>query len=138
MSFQIRQRIQAHEPDAADAEHRGRSQAAVLVPLIADESEPQILLTERAGSLVSHGGEVAFPGGKVDEDDDTDNDNNDVGSDDNDNLESSADRLERQRPRLQDEAVTRIRKSVKVLQSAIDSCGTGGESSAARFSSKAD
>ena len=38
----------------------------MLVPVIADASRPRILLTERAGGLSSHGGEVAFPGGKED------------------------------------------------------------------------
>jgi 8-oxo-dGTP pyrophosphatase MutT (NUDIX family) len=39
--------------------------AAVLIP-ITRETEPQIILTVRAGHLSSHAGEVAFPGGRRD------------------------------------------------------------------------
>jgi len=75
----------------------------------------------------------------------TDDDNHDKAEEDYSNVESSKDRLRQQRPRLEDDAVARIRKSVKVMQSAIDSCGSGalnGNSSmgggSMRFSSKAD
>ena len=40
--------------------------AAVLVPLVEDESEPRLILTRRASTLSSHQGEVAFPGGMYD------------------------------------------------------------------------
>ena len=43
--------------------------AAVLVPLIEDESEPRLILTRRASTLSSHQGEVAFPGGMYDHQD---------------------------------------------------------------------
>lgn len=62
----IRKKIRQHEPVELDSAHNVRDRAAVLVPVIADPSSPRILLTERAGGLSSHGGEVAFPGGKED------------------------------------------------------------------------
>ncbi len=40
--------------------------AAVLVPLIARPEGVTVLLTERATSLRSHSGQIAFPGGKID------------------------------------------------------------------------
>ena len=43
--------------------------AAVLVPLVEDESEPRLILTRRASTLSSHQGEVAFPGGMYDAED---------------------------------------------------------------------
>lgn len=41
------------------------------MPLRDHPESPRVILTERAGSLSSHGGEVAFPGGKADEEDDS-------------------------------------------------------------------
>lgn len=67
----IRRRLQDHKPQLASGVHRQRGKAAVLVPVVDDVDSPRVLLTERAGSLDSHGGEVAFPGGKADESDDT-------------------------------------------------------------------
>jgi 8-oxo-dGTP pyrophosphatase MutT (NUDIX family) len=43
-------------------------QAGVLIA-ITDENEPKVILTRRAKTLSSHGGEVAFPGGKRDKSD---------------------------------------------------------------------
>jgi 8-oxo-dGTP pyrophosphatase MutT (NUDIX family) len=40
--------------------------AAVLVPVVLRESEPAVLLTERAAGLRQHSGQIAFPGGRVD------------------------------------------------------------------------
>ncbi len=40
-------------------------QAAVLI-LLSDEPDPQVLLTERAGGLRSHAGQISFPGGGAD------------------------------------------------------------------------
>ena len=62
----IRQRLKDHQPLKAGREHLDRQRAAVLVPVIPDPDSPRVLLTERASSLGSHGGEVAFPGGKKD------------------------------------------------------------------------
>jgi 8-oxo-dGTP pyrophosphatase MutT (NUDIX family) len=39
--------------------------AAVLIPVV-DHPEPTVLLTQRAGHLADHAGQVAFPGGKID------------------------------------------------------------------------
>jgi len=39
--------------------------AAVLIPVV-DDSEPTVLLTQRAPNLSSHAGQIAFPGGKID------------------------------------------------------------------------
>jgi 8-oxo-dGTP pyrophosphatase MutT (NUDIX family) len=64
----IREKLSRHSPASLHAEHDDRRRAAVLVPVIED-SETRILLTERAGNLVAHGGEVAFPGGMEDETD---------------------------------------------------------------------
>jgi 8-oxo-dGTP pyrophosphatase MutT (NUDIX family) len=44
--------------------------AAVLVPLVVDETGLSVLLTERTAHLSSHAGQVAFPGGRVDAGDD--------------------------------------------------------------------
>ena len=65
----FRQHLQLHKPVPLADEHAGRVRAAVLVPIIIDGENSRILLTQRAGSLSSHGGEVAFPGGKEDPDD---------------------------------------------------------------------
>ena len=62
----IRQNLQRHEATELDSSHDARKRAAVLVPILADATGPRMLLTERAGGLSSHGGEVAFPGGKED------------------------------------------------------------------------
>lgn len=40
--------------------------AAVLVPIVARESEPTLLLTRRTAHLSSHAGQISFPGGRVD------------------------------------------------------------------------
>ena len=65
----IRKNLQLHKPAELQSVHEGRARAAVLVPILADTSDLRILLTERAGGLSSHGGEVAFPGGKEDQTD---------------------------------------------------------------------
>lgn len=43
---------------------KGR-QAAVLIPLIEEDNQLSVLLTERAHHLKHHGGQVSFPGGKI-------------------------------------------------------------------------
>lgn len=67
----IRSRIKRHEPFQLGGEHLARPEAAVLMPIVDHPDGPAILLTERAGSLSSHAGEVAFPGGKVDDTDES-------------------------------------------------------------------
>ncbi|WP_342361201.1 CoA pyrophosphatase [Terrarubrum flagellatum] len=44
--------------------------AAVLIPVVAHDSEATVLLTERASGLRDHSGQIAFPGGKIDAADD--------------------------------------------------------------------
>lgn len=48
---------------------RAPAHAAVLVPLVQREGWLSVLLTERAGHLRTHSGQIAFPGGKVDAED---------------------------------------------------------------------
>ena len=43
--------------------------AAILIPITRESSDPKIILTKRAEHLNSHRGEVAFPGGKWEPDD---------------------------------------------------------------------
>ena len=45
------------------------NQAAVLIALTDNDSDPQIVLTKRAQHLSTHSGEVSFPGGKWDPED---------------------------------------------------------------------
>jgi len=49
----------------------GRTEAAVLIPVIEYEEELHVLLTRRSPTLSKHAGEVSFPGGRVDADDET-------------------------------------------------------------------
>jgi len=42
------------------------NEAAVLIAITDDPSDPAMVLTRRASHMNSHAGEVAFPGGKVD------------------------------------------------------------------------
>lgn len=44
----------------------GKTEAAVLVPLLGDRSDPEILFTERRSDLRRHAGEISFPGGRRD------------------------------------------------------------------------
>jgi len=44
----------------------GRTEAAVLVPLLGWAENPQIVFTERRHDLRSHAGEISFPGGRRD------------------------------------------------------------------------
>ena len=43
--------------------------AAVMVPIVLERSEPQLILTKRSSALKHHPGQISFPGGKVDEGD---------------------------------------------------------------------
>lgn len=45
---------------------RAARPAAVLIPLVARPEGATVLLTERASTLRSHSGQIAFPGGKID------------------------------------------------------------------------
>ncbi len=44
--------------------------AAVLVPVVARQPEPTVLLTQRATRLRNHPGQISFPGGRLDPQDD--------------------------------------------------------------------
>jgi len=68
MIQEIRYILKRHQPQATARKHRDRERAAVLIPLI-DDPIVRILLTERAGNLATHGGEVALPGGRKDKKD---------------------------------------------------------------------
>lgn len=39
-------------------------EAAVLIPIIEQQNEPQVLLTQRASHLSKHAGQISFPGGR--------------------------------------------------------------------------
>ncbi len=44
----------------------GKTEAAVLVPLLGDLADPEVLFTERRSDLRRHAGEISFPGGRRD------------------------------------------------------------------------
>ena len=50
-------------------ESRGRTDAAVLLPLFGWPDEPGLIFTERRADLRRHAGEISFPGGRRDEGD---------------------------------------------------------------------
>ncbi len=54
--------LKKRQPDA----NKSQNTAAVLVILLGEDSDPKIVLTQRAFHLKSHAGEVAFPGGMWD------------------------------------------------------------------------
>ena len=64
----LEQRLQRYHPRSVSEQ---RPQAGVLLALTDDPHNPQVVLTQRAHTLSSHSGEVAFPGGKKDEEDDS-------------------------------------------------------------------
>jgi 8-oxo-dGTP pyrophosphatase MutT (NUDIX family) len=55
--------------EALAMETRGRTDAAVLLPLFGWPDEPGLIFTERRADLRSHAGEISFPGGRQDEGD---------------------------------------------------------------------
>ncbi len=52
--------------EAATMDAHGRTEAAVLVPLLGAEADPEIVFTERRHDLRRHAGEISFPGGRRD------------------------------------------------------------------------
>ena len=50
--------------EAAAMDAHGRTEAAVLVPLLGDAADPEIVFTERRSDLRRHAGEISFPGGR--------------------------------------------------------------------------
>jgi 8-oxo-dGTP pyrophosphatase MutT (NUDIX family) len=55
--------------EALAMKSRGRTAAAVLLPLFGWPEEPGLIFTERRADLRSHAGEISFPGGRRDEGD---------------------------------------------------------------------
>jgi 8-oxo-dGTP pyrophosphatase MutT (NUDIX family) len=55
--------------EAARLDAHGSTAAAVLVPLLADESGLVAVLTERRADMRRHAGEISFPGGRQDQPD---------------------------------------------------------------------
>lgn len=52
--------------DAAAMDAHGRTEAAVLIPLVGAGPDPTIVFTERRHDLRRHAGEISFPGGRRD------------------------------------------------------------------------
>jgi 8-oxo-dGTP pyrophosphatase MutT (NUDIX family) len=52
--------------EAAKMDAHGRTEAAVLVPILGIDSDPGIVFTERRHDLRRHPGEISFPGGRRD------------------------------------------------------------------------
>lgn len=63
MLQQLRQRLKTYTPRRFASD---QPKASVLIALTDHPTNPEVILTQRASSLSSHSGEVAFPGGKVD------------------------------------------------------------------------
>jgi 8-oxo-dGTP pyrophosphatase MutT (NUDIX family) len=55
--------------EALAMETRGRTDAAVLLPLFGWPDEPGLIFTERRADLRRHAGEISFPGGRQDDGD---------------------------------------------------------------------
>lgn len=55
--------------NVAPADGHLHKPAAVLVPIMAHETAPTLLLTRRSSQLRAHSGQIAFPGGRIDPDD---------------------------------------------------------------------
>jgi 8-oxo-dGTP pyrophosphatase MutT (NUDIX family) len=53
--------------EALAMKSRGRTAAAVLLPLFGWPDEPGLIFTERRADLRRHAGEISFPGGRQDE-----------------------------------------------------------------------
>ena len=70
MLDQLETRLQQHRPWRLSGDLKPRAEAGVIC-LLTDEPEPQVILTQRGGSLSTHAGEVAFPGGKRDPEDES-------------------------------------------------------------------
>lgn len=65
MIDKLKKRMLDHQPVRFRS---NQPQAGVLVALT-DDPDPEVILTQRAARLSTHGGEVAFPGGKFDDTD---------------------------------------------------------------------
>jgi 8-oxo-dGTP pyrophosphatase MutT (NUDIX family) len=67
MLDELLRRVSSHTPSTLEMDRR-LPEAAVLLPITRSE-QPELILTLRASSLSTHGGEVAFPGGRRDPED---------------------------------------------------------------------
>ena len=67
MLDELLRRVSSHTPSTLEMDRR-LPEAAVLLP-ITRRDQPELILTLRASSLSTHGGEVAFPGGRRDPED---------------------------------------------------------------------
>src|SRR5258706_4337399 len=63
MVDKISQAVQTRAPRTLDAS--GFKQAAVLAPIQERADGAHLVLTQRAETLNSHGGQIAFPGGRI-------------------------------------------------------------------------
>jgi 8-oxo-dGTP pyrophosphatase MutT (NUDIX family) len=61
------QRVLLMPEQAVQLDVRGRTEAAVLVPIYLDEGELQLVFTKRRDDLRRHPGEISFPGGRREE-----------------------------------------------------------------------
>ncbi|HEX6752794.1 MAG TPA: CoA pyrophosphatase [Solirubrobacterales bacterium] len=55
--------------EASEMQARGRTDAAVLLPLHGWPEEPGLIFTERRADMRRHAGEISFPGGRKDDTD---------------------------------------------------------------------
>jgi 8-oxo-dGTP pyrophosphatase MutT (NUDIX family) len=67
MLDELLRRVSSHTPSTLEMD-RHLPEAAVLLPITRSD-QPELILTLRASSLSTHGGEVAFPGGRRDPED---------------------------------------------------------------------
>ncbi|MBV7257079.1 CoA pyrophosphatase [Pacificimonas sp. WHA3] len=72
---EIRKRLAGYRPGSLDAnltaddygqQLEGLKPASVLIPIIAHDDEPTLLMTVRNARMKRHAGQVAFPGGRTD------------------------------------------------------------------------
>ena len=60
-------RVLLSPEEAVQIEVRGRTDAAVLVPLYMQDDQPHAVFTKRRDDLRRHPGEISFPGGRYEE-----------------------------------------------------------------------
>jgi 8-oxo-dGTP pyrophosphatase MutT (NUDIX family) len=60
-------RVLLSPEEAVQIEVRGRTDAAVLVPLYMQDGQPHAVFTKRRDDLRRHPGEISFPGGRFEE-----------------------------------------------------------------------
>jgi len=65
----IRLRLANLQPGGVDSPVKG--DAAVLMPIVLENSEPEFLLTKRTETVSTHKGQISFPGGTREDQDDS-------------------------------------------------------------------